>query len=58
MRDIPRQHNNHDCGVFICLYAEAIARGASLDFPTDTDSMRMFRRLIAYEIVAGRLLER
>jgi len=30
--DIPTQHNRHDCGMFMLLYMDRLARGAPLDF--------------------------
>jgi len=53
-KDIPRQTNGCDCGVFLCTFAEYIAREAALDF--DQLDMPHFRRKIAYEICTRSLL--
>ncbi|XP_049768592.1 uncharacterized protein LOC126106372 [Schistocerca cancellata] len=34
-KDIPKQSNNSDCGVFMCKYAECITRDAKLEFSQD-----------------------
>ncbi|XP_043275313.1 sentrin-specific protease 1-like [Venturia canescens] len=53
---IPRQSNNHDCGVFVCLFAEYEAAGRELDF-TQKDIANK-RKKIASEIIAGELESR
>ena len=32
LQDIPKQRNGFDCGVFVCMYAEYVTRGAPLTF--------------------------
>lgn len=34
-KETPIQGTSHDCGVFVCLMAEAIADGREFDFPFD-----------------------
>lgn len=53
MKDIPRQQNGSDCGVFTIKYAEYVATGRALDF-TQAD-MPSFRKAIAVGIVCQRL---
>ena len=50
-KNIPRQYNEVDCGVFILMYAEYVARGAQFDF-TEAD-MPAFRRKITLDILNG-----
>jgi len=54
--DIPRQakDNHHDCGVFVCKYAEYLSRKANLSF-TQSD-MGFFRFQIMLEIVNDKLM--
>ncbi|XP_049841263.1 uncharacterized protein LOC126291683 isoform X20 [Schistocerca gregaria] len=41
-KDIPKQSNNSDCGVFMCKYAECITRDAKLEFSqSDMPEIRM-----------------
>ncbi|XP_047099759.1 uncharacterized protein LOC124717097 [Schistocerca piceifrons] len=41
-KDIPKQSNNSDCGVFMCKYAECITRDAKLEFSqNDMPEIRM-----------------
>lgn len=55
VKNIPRQANAYDCGVFVCAYAESIARNQH-DFKFTQEHMPYFRKKIAYEIATGRLL--
>lgn len=52
----PQQNNNIDCGVFICLYAENIARAKELTF-TQADIPYTRERLII-EIFSAKLLNK
>jgi len=40
----PQQNNNYDCGVFVCLFAEALTRNATPSFSQEdiTDSTRLW----------------
>ena len=55
VKSIPKQHNSYDCGVFVCIYAEYLAKGIEFDF-TQRD-MKLFRQRIKYELLTGKLLE-
>jgi len=46
--DCPQQENDWDCGVFICIYAEYLTRGAPFDF--SQKDMKRFRKQIRAEI--------
>lgn len=52
--DIPQQNNGSDCGMFACMYAEYVSRGAPITFTQD--NMPYFRRKAVYEILKARLL--
>lgn len=47
-RDIPRQLNGFDCGVFICMYAKFITAKKPLSFTQH--NMKVFRMMMIYEI--------
>lgn len=51
----PHQENGHDCGVFVCTFAEYLARCAIFNF--SQRHMKLFRQLIAYELTVKRLLD-
>ncbi|CAN7976785.1 unnamed protein product [Ixodes persulcatus] len=53
-KNIPIQSNTDDCGVFVCLYAERLARQAPFDFAAG--NIQELRYHIAYEILTGKLL--
>lgn len=53
-KDIPRQNNDYDCGVFICMYAEFISRNRQFTFTQD--DMEYFRKKMIHEICTGTLL--
>lgn len=53
--DIPRQMNGHDCGVFVCVYAEMLSRRAEFNF--SQENMPAFRQKIAHELLTGRLMD-
>lgn len=48
-RSIPKQTNTHDCGVFLCVYAEYLSRDADLNFTQV--HIPALRRLINYELI-------
>ncbi|XP_056606333.1 sentrin-specific protease 2 [Triplophysa dalaica] len=52
--EIPHQKNGSDCGVFVCKYADYIARGHSLTFRQN--HMPYFRKAMIWEILNQRLL--
>ncbi|GLV43295.1 hypothetical protein CBL_14027 [Carabus blaptoides fortunei] len=54
MKDIPRQLNGSDCGVFSCTFAEFITRNAKFLFTQE--NMPYMRRKMVIEIIEGRLL--
>ncbi|XP_026469543.1 sentrin-specific protease 1-like [Ctenocephalides felis] len=54
VKDIPQQMNGCDCGVFSCMFAEYICRGAKINF--SQNDMKYFRRKMCLEIVNGKLL--
>ncbi|XP_026470458.1 sentrin-specific protease-like [Ctenocephalides felis] len=54
VKDIPQQENGYDCGVFSCMFAEYICRGAKIDF--SQNDMEYFRKKMHLEIVNGKLL--
>uniref|UniRef100_A0AAY4AXK8 Ubiquitin-like protease family profile domain-containing protein n=1 Tax=Denticeps clupeoides TaxID=299321 RepID=A0AAY4AXK8_9TELE len=52
--EIPQQRNGSDCGVFVCKYADYIARDQPLTFRQC--QMPSFRKLMIWEILNQRLL--
>ncbi|XP_043999042.1 sentrin-specific protease 2 [Gambusia affinis] len=52
--DIPQQTNGSDCGVFVCKYADYIAKGKPLTFKQC--HMPLFRKLMMWEILNQKLL--
>ena len=55
-KDLPRQLNGSDCGVFAAMFAEAFSRDA---YPTFAQSdMPNLRKLMAVELVKGTFLSR
>ena len=53
-RDIPHQRNGSDCGMFMCTFAESLAR--KMDFGFSQDTMPTLRRRCAAMILT-RLIE-
>ncbi|XP_073726890.1 sentrin-specific protease 2 isoform X1 [Misgurnus anguillicaudatus] len=53
--EIPQQKNGSDCGVFVCKYADYIARGHSLTFRQN--HMPYFRKAMIWEILNQKLLQ-
>jgi len=54
VKDIPRQMNGSDCGMFACKFSEYLSRRKTIDFTQD--EMPYFRRRMVYEIVSNKLL--
>ena len=54
VKDIPRQMNGSDCGMFTLKYAEYLSRNASITFTQE--DMPYFRRRIVYEIVNNKVI--
>lgn len=54
VENLPQQCNSHDCGMFVCLYAECLARGTPFNFSA-RDIQRLQYR-IAFEILSGKLM--
>ncbi|KAL8578614.1 hypothetical protein ACOMHN_007072 [Nucella lapillus] len=54
VKDIPQQMNGSDCGMFSCMYAESLTRGANITF-TQKD-MPYFRRRMVYELLKKQFL--
>ncbi|XP_061700755.1 sentrin-specific protease 2 isoform X2 [Syngnathoides biaculeatus] len=52
--EIPQQKNGSDCGVFVCKYAQYIAKGRPLNFRQG--HMPLFRKLMIWEILHQKLL--
>ncbi|KAH7977558.1 hypothetical protein HPB49_002366 [Dermacentor silvarum] len=55
VQNLPQQSNSHDCGVFVCLYAECLARGAPFNF--SARDIKRLRYRIAFEIMSGKLMD-
>ena len=53
-KDIPRQRNGYDCGVFTCKNAECLSRSDSINF-TQKDTPHI-RDVMMYELYKGKLL--
>ncbi|KAK3922220.1 Sentrin-specific protease 2 [Frankliniella fusca] len=53
-KNIPRQLNSTDCGVFVCMYANFLA--ASKEFSFSQSDMGSIRRRMVYEICHAQLL--
>uniref|UniRef100_A0A915DGU6 Ubiquitin-like protease family profile domain-containing protein n=1 Tax=Ditylenchus dipsaci TaxID=166011 RepID=A0A915DGU6_9BILA len=54
VKTIPTQMNGSDCGVFLCRFAECIARDADTDFKAA--DMNEFRKKIVQGIKSGKLI--
>ncbi|KAM7283430.1 sentrin-specific protease 1-like [Ixodes scapularis] len=52
--DLPQQHNDSDCGIFTCQYAECVSRDAEISF--GQQDVPYFRKRMVYEILHGQLL--
>ena len=53
--EIPAQENNHDCGVFLLMFAKCIVMKLAFDF--NTENMIKIRDTIREEINAGKTTE-
>jgi len=53
-RNCPRQMNLWDCGIFVCMFAEYLARDVQLTF--SQKDMKMFRRQMKSEIKKKKLI--
>ncbi|XP_042901799.1 sentrin-specific protease 1 isoform X2 [Parasteatoda tepidariorum] len=54
VKDIPKQMNGSDCGMFTLKYAEYISRDAPITFTQE--HMPYFRRRMVYELIAKQIL--
>lgn len=52
-RNVPKQRNSDDCGVFLCKFADFLSRGWD-DFTFSQDHMNYFRSRIAHELLMER----
>lgn len=50
---MPQQRNSDDCGMFLCKYADFLARGAEINF--SAAHMNYFRARMAHELMSERL---
>lgn len=55
VKDIPRQRNLSDCGVFSCMYAEYITRNKGVDF--HPEEAREFRKKMTLEILEAKIMD-
>ena len=53
--DAPLQENGYDCGVFICQYAERVARRSSLNFSQRDLYLACAREKMTRELLEGRI---
>lgn len=53
-QDRPRQKNGFDCGMFLILFAEHIARESTFGFTQI--NLPYFRYLLSYEIITQKIL--
>jgi sentrin-specific protease 1 len=53
-KHFPQQLNNHDCGVFICKYADHLSLNQKMSF--NQTQMPLFRKAIMWEIINKKLL--
>ena len=54
-KDAPLQENGYDCGVFLCQYAERIARKSSLNFNQKDLNLACARERMTQELLEGRI---
>ncbi|XP_065604470.1 sentrin-specific protease 2 [Cyrtonyx montezumae] len=52
--EIPQQSNKHDCGVFVCKYADYVSRDKPITFTEN--HMPYFRKRMVWEIIHQQLL--
>ena len=53
-KNIPKQTNHFDCGIFVCEYAENISRKANFNF--NQNDTHFIRERIKTEIMLGTLI--
>ena len=54
-KNIPQQENGIDCGIFVCKYAENLARNSKFKFTQkDTD---FIREQIKMEVILSKLIQ-
>jgi sentrin-specific protease 1 len=53
IKNIPKQENSWDCGVYLCKYMEYISRNEEINF--SQEDMNYFRIQIAHELLEGGL---
>ena len=54
VKGIPTQTNGHDCGIFLCTYAEYISANKNFNF--NQKNIAYFRSQIICEIINNKLL--
>ena len=54
-KDVPYQENGYDCGVFLCQYAERVARRSPLNFNQRDLDLVGARERMTEELLKGRL---
>ncbi len=54
VKDIPKQMNGSDCGMFTLKYSEYLSRNASITFTQE--DMPYYRRRMVYEIVTNKII--
>ena len=54
-QDAPLQENGYDCGVFLCQYAERLARMSSLNFSQKDLDLACARERMTQELLEGRI---
>jgi sentrin-specific protease 1 len=54
VKDIPRQMNGSDCGMFTLKYSEYLSRNASITFTQE--DMPYYRQRMVYEIVNNKII--
>ena len=54
VKDIPRQMNGSDCGMFTLKYSEYLSRNASITFTQE--DMPYYRSRMVYEIVTNKII--
>ena len=53
-QSIPQQDNDNDCGMFVCILAEHLAREAAMEI--QPQHIPVYRQLLIWEIASNRLL--
>jgi len=55
-REVPKQENGYDCGLFVPLFAEHVSRRSFLDFTQGDVSNNHLRQSVVLDIVQGKIL--